>query len=136
VTRPADHAGVTILDGTATVPAQRSPQRAGQVAQALSAVRAEDLVRELQDLLRVPSVTGTAAESEAQHRIEARMRGVGLDTDLWSIDLPGTTADPDFPGSEAPRDEAWGLVCAWGAGDGPTVILNGHVDVVPPGDEG
>ena len=127
---------MTLLDSTSTVPAQRSLQREAQVAQALSAVRADDLVRELQDLLRIPSVTGTAAESEAQHRIEARMRGVGLDTDLWSIDLPGTTADPEFPGSEAPRDEAWGLVGAWGAGDGPTVVLNGHVDVVPPGDAG
>ena len=47
------------------------------MADALSLVRAEDLVAELQDLLRVPSVTGTAAESEAQHRVEARMRGVG-----------------------------------------------------------
>ena len=127
---------MTTTDSTATLPARRSPQLESQVAEALSLVSADDLVAELQDLLRIPSVTGTAAESEAQHRVEARMRAVGLDTDLWSIDLPAATAHPDFPGSEAPRDEAWGLVGAWGDGDGPTVVLNGHIDVVPPGDTG
>ena len=127
---------MTTTDSTATVPVQRSPRREAQVAEALSLVRAEDLVTELQDLLRIPSVTGAAAESEAQHRVEARMRGVGLDTDLWSIDLPSTTAHPDFPGCEAPRDEALGLVGSWGDEHGPTVVLNGHIDVVPPGDAG
>jgi acetylornithine deacetylase len=134
--RPASRATTRPGTAPAALPAQRSPRVEAQVAEALANVRAEDLVAELQALLQVPSVTGTAAESEAQHRVEARMRAVGLDTDLWSIDLASTTADPDFPGSEAPRDEAWGLVGAWGDGDGPTVVLNGHVDVVPPGDTG
>ncbi len=56
-----------------------------------------------------------------------------MDTDLWSVDLPATTADPEFPGMEAPRDEAWGLVGSWGGDDGPIVVLNGHIDVVPTG---
>ena len=63
MTRRPDHGVVTILDST-SVPDQRSPRRESQVDDALSLVRAEDLVPELQDLLRVPSVTGTAAESE------------------------------------------------------------------------
>jgi len=122
-------------------PAARTPpgagdDREGRVADALHRVRAEELVRELQDLLAVPSVTGTAAESEAQHRVEGRLRAVGMDTDLWSVDLPSTLADPQFPGMEAPRDEAWGLVGAWGGDAGPTLVLNGHVDVVPPGEVG
>ncbi|MDP9239348.1 MAG: ArgE/DapE family deacylase [Actinomycetota bacterium] len=104
-----------------------------QVAEALHAVRAAGLVADLQELLRVPSVTGTAAESEAQHQVEGRLRGAGMDTDLWRIDLPAITADPDFPGMEAPRDEAWGLTGTWGGDSGPTVVLNGHIDVVPPG---
>ena len=121
------------------VPAQRQARTApgsARLADALAAVRAPDLVTELQQLLAVPSVTGTAAESELQHRMQGRLRGVGMDTDLWSIDLPATTAHPDFPGTEAPRDEAWGLVGSWGGDDGPTVVLNGHVDVVPPGETG
>jgi len=76
------------------------------VADALAAVRPAELVAELHWLLAMPSVTGSAAESVAQHHVEARLRTVGMDTDLWSIDLPTLTSDPDFPGMEAPRDEA------------------------------
>jgi acetylornithine deacetylase len=108
----------------------------GRVAEALHNVREADLVAGLQELLAIPSVTGTAAESEAQHRVAALLESVGMDTDLWSIDLAEITADPKFPGMEVPRDEAWGLVGAWGGDDGPTVVLNGHIDVVPPGQVG
>lgn len=108
----------------------------GPVAAALHNVRGANLVADLQDLLRTPSVTGTAAESEAQHQVEARLRGGGMDTDLWRIDLTEISADPEFPGMEAPRDEAWGLTGTWGGDDGPTVVLNGHIDVVPPGQVG
>lgn len=108
-----------------------------RVAAAVSSVRAEELVQSLRALLAVPSVTGSAAESEAQHRLEPLLRASGLETDLWRIDLDETLADPDFPGLEAPRSEAWGLVGesadGTAGGDGPVVVLNGHVDVVPPG---
>jgi acetylornithine deacetylase len=117
----------------AGLPTQRGDLPPG-VADALAAVDADRVVALLQDLVRVPSVTGTAAESEAQHRLERRLRAAGMDTDLWSVDLAETTADPSFPGMEAPRDEAWGLVGEWGGDDGPTVVLNGHIDVVPTGD--
>jgi acetylornithine deacetylase len=117
----------------ATVPAQRIPELPSGVADALAAVDPGELVALVQELLAVPTVTGSAAESDGQHRLERRLRAAGMDTDLWSIDLAETTADPDFPGMEAPRDEAWGLVGSWGGDDGPTVVLNGHLDVVPPG---
>lgn len=91
------------------------------------------LVR-LVELIAIPSITGTAAESEAQHRLAAHFDRLGLDTDLWSIDLPEAMGHPDFPGMEAPRTEGWGLVGTTGGEDGPTLILNGHIDVVPPGD--
>ncbi len=104
-------------------------------AAALAAIDEHSLATTLLELLAIPSVTGSAAESEAQHWLAGRLRRLGLDVDLWSMDLPELRADPDFPGSEAPRDEAWGLVATTEhGGDGPTVILQGHVDVVPPGD--
>jgi acetylornithine deacetylase len=109
---------------------------ADRVADAVAAVSAADLVAELRSLLAVPSVTGSAAESAAQHDVERRLRAVGMDTDLWSIDVPATVAAPRFPGMEAARDEAWGLVGSWGRGEGATLVLNGHVDVVPPGGAG
>lgn len=104
------------------------------VGDALAAVDADRLVSLLQDLVAVPSTTGSAAESEAQHRLATRLDRAGMDVDLWQLDLDALTADADFPGMEAPRDEGWGLVGTWGGDDGPTVTLNGHIDVVPPGD--
>ncbi|MEW1911890.1 ArgE/DapE family deacylase [Kitasatospora sp. NPDC085895] len=98
-------------------------------AAALAAV-----ARTLLDLIAIPSVTGSAAESEIQHHLAGLLDGLGLETDLWSMDLPALRAHPDFPGTEAPREEAWGLVAGTGGDDGPTVVLQGHVDVVPPGD--
>jgi len=69
---------------------------AGRVADALAATGAKDLTAELRSLLAVPSVTGSGAESEAQHHVERRLRAVGMDTDLWSIDVAATAADPQF----------------------------------------
>ncbi len=104
-------------------------------AAALAAIDEEALARTLLELLAVPSVTGTAAESELQHQLASRLDPLGLEVDLWSMDLPALRAHSDFPGTEAPRDEGWGLVATTpDGGDGPTMILQGHVDVVPPGD--
>jgi acetylornithine deacetylase len=44
------------------------------------------------------------------------------------------SADPQWPGSEAPREEAWGLVATTGDATGPVLALSGHIDVVPAGD--
>ncbi len=86
-------------------------------------------------LLAVPSVTGSAAESELQHRLSAHLDTLGLDVDLWPMDLAALSAEPGFPGTEAAREQAWGLVASTpGGDDGPTLILQAHVDVVPPGD--
>ncbi|MCU1589029.1 MAG: peptidase dimerization protein [Frankiales bacterium] len=119
------------------IPAQRAAEPLpAAVATAVNAVQPERIVALLQELIAIPSVTGAAAESEAQHVVARRLDAVGLGTDLWQIDLAATTSDADFPGREAPRDEAWGLVGTWPGSDpdGPTVVLNGHIDVVPPGD--
>jgi acetylornithine deacetylase len=111
------------------------------------------LARDVAELIRIPSITGTRAESQLQHHLADRLRQLGCNVDLWQIDLPTITSDPRFPGMEAERSEAWGLVgeltppAHAGAvqdpnvqdanvqpDNAPTVILNGHVDVVPPGD--
>ena len=74
-----------------------------QEAAALAAVDEASVGAMLTDLIRVPSVTGTAAESELQHLLADRLDRLGLDVDLWSMDLPALRADPEFPGGEAPR---------------------------------
>ena len=102
---------------------------------ALDAIDDDGLVRCLEELLRIPSVTGSPEENTAQRWFAERMSESGFEVDLWPIDLAATTSHPDFPGGEVDRREALGLAGTWG-GDrgGKTLILNGHIDVVPPGD--
>ena len=86
-------------------------------------------------LVAVPSVGGTDAEHEIQALLAADLAAAGLETDHWRLPLDELFAAPDFPGVEVHRDEAWGLVGRLtGSGDGATLMLNGHVDVVPIGD--
>ena len=55
--------------------------------------------------------------------------------DHWQIPLPETLSEPGFPGAEVERRESWGTVGKLpGDGSGPSLMLNAHVDVVPPGD--
>ena len=102
---------------------------------AIAAIDEDSLVRCLSDLIRIPSVSGTKEEMDAQRWFAERMTDAGLVTDLWEIPLAETMAHPDFPGAEVHRDGALGLVGSMGdEATGPTLVLNGHIDVVPPGD--
>ena len=93
------------------------------------------MVDAVSTLVRIPSVSGTDAENDAQHHMASLMDEGGLDVDRWQIDLADMYATPGFPGVEVERREAWGLVGSLpGTGDGPSLMLNGHVDVVPVGD--
>lgn len=91
------------------------------------------LVDELVALVRVPTVTGTAAESELQDTLATQYASWGLDVDAWKLDLDELAADPRYPGTEAPRLEGRGLVAQTAPGT-PALVLQGHVDVVPVGD--
>jgi acetylornithine deacetylase len=89
----------------------------------------------LVDLIRVPSVSGSDAENSAQDQLAKVLVGCGLETDHWDIPLADTLVAPGFPGVEVDRSEAWGLVGRLaGRRDGPTLMLNGHIDVVPAGE--
>jgi acetylornithine deacetylase len=99
----------------------------------LAAVDDGRIVADLRELVRIPSVDGTAAENDAQVWCAQRLRELGMEVDHWPLDLPAITADPEFPGMEVERTDAWGCVGILGQGT-PGLILNGHVDVVPAGD--
>lgn len=100
----------------------------------LAAIDDQALVRELIDLIRVPSVTGTDAESDLQHRSAGQLTELGFSVDAWKLDLPALEAHPDFPGTEAPRVEGYGVVGTFGGDGVPALVLQSHVDVVPTGD--
>ncbi|TCC46459.1 ArgE/DapE family deacylase [Kribbella capetownensis] len=102
----------------------------------LAAVDDARVIDELRDLVRIPSVDGTPAEADVQAWCAERLAALGLIVDKWAIDMPTVTTDPEFPGMEVARDEAWGCVGVLGGDATPGLILNGHVDVVPPGELG
>jgi acetylornithine deacetylase len=103
---------------------------------ALDAVDENWLVDRLRRLVAVPSVGGTAAESEAQHLVGDELEALGCDVDRWSIDLAEAATAPDAPGQEVERTEAWGVVGTLPGADGdvPALVFCGHTDVVPAGD--
>ena len=83
----------------------------------------DSLVRLLTELVETPSVnplfagpkSGPGGESEIVHRIEARLRDLGLET--WIVEA----AEPGRPS----------VVGRWrGAGEGRSLMLNGHIDTV------
>lgn len=97
----------------------------------------ERLRADLVDLLAIPSVSGSSAEPEAQRHLARAWRDEDLIVDEWALDLPALTADPAFPGMEVERGAGVGVTATLpGSGGGPTVLINGHTDVVPPGDLG
>ena len=98
----------------------------------VGAVDGEALVAAVQELVAIPSWDGN--ETPAQEIMARWMRDAGLDVDLWEIDLRELERHPAYC-AEIQRSRPLGLVGTLpGAGGGPSLILNGHVDVVPPGD--
>jgi acetylornithine deacetylase len=93
-----------------------------------------DAVDTLTELIRIPSVGGTAAESEIVHHVAGLLGAEGVEIDLWPIPVAELAARAGFPGMEVERAEAWGLVARLPGAGGPSLMLNGHLDVVPPGD--
>ena len=102
-------------------------------AAVVAALDEKALVDHLTALVRLPSISGTDAESESQHQAARDFAEWGLDADSWRLDLHALRADPRFPGTEVERDEAYGMVAATGTGT-PALVLQGHIDVVPTGD--
>ena len=100
----------------------------------LEALDETELIATLVELVRTPSVTGSDAEADLQHTVARWFEEAGLEVDLWALDLDDLRADPEFPGTEAPRLDGHGLV-GTAPGEGPPgLVLQGHVDVVPVGD--
>lgn len=91
------------------------------------------LVDALKSLVRTPSVTG--CEDAAQHEMVRLLRELDMEVDVWRPDVPALQQLPNFPGARAlePRLNVVGTF--HGVGNGPRLVLNGHIDTVPAGDE-
>ena len=76
---------------------------------ALAAIDRDAVLTSLVDLLAVPSISGSDAECDVQHELAKELDELGLDVDLWAMDIAELTAADGFPGTETVRAEAWGL---------------------------
>lgn len=100
----------------------------------LGSIDEDALVSSLVKMVQIPSITGTDAESEIQSWVAQQLIKLGFEVDHWKFDLDALTSHPQFPGTESPRFEGYGTVGVYGAAGDPALILQGHIDVVPPGD--
>jgi acetylornithine deacetylase len=109
--------------------------RGATCAEARSAIDAlsEELVAFLRSLVRLPSVSG--AEQAAQRAIAEKYRAIGLETEFVLSRREDIAGHPAFCDDGIPFVDRTNVVGRWrGAGGGRSLILNGHMDVVPPGD--
>lgn len=103
-----------------------------RVLDAVAALR-EPLVELLGRLVAEPSLTGR--EGSVQAVVAQVMRELGLEVDVWEPRREEFKDHPEFAAHEefAGRPNVVGI--RRGAGGGPSLGINGHVDVVPAGDE-
>lgn len=73
-------------------------------------------------------------EPPAQRWLRDRLDDLGFETYAWTADPDALAAHPSFPDEPDPSfadRPSVGGVFEFGSGDGPALVLNGHVDVVP-----
>lgn len=92
----------------------------------------EDRIRDrLVHLIRIPSITGS--EDAAIGQVANWLQETDAEIEYWNDGIAAVQRDPRYPGHEVER--AWVPVVAAvirGVRPGPSVLLTGHVDVVPP----
>lgn len=105
---------------------------ASAIAKAVEA-RRDDSVRLLQELVRVPSVTG--AEGAVQEVVERAFRARGLMVDRWEATREEVTPYLDHIGEQETYENRPNVVgTRSGSGGGRSILLNAHMDTVEGGD--
>ena len=104
-------------------------------AKLLDAVDAgfDEQIRFTSELTAFPSLRG--AEAPAQDFVAAAYRDRGYAVDRFRVDLEAIQHLPGFSPVTVSYDNAWNVVGAWRPTNprGRSLILNGHIDVVPTG---
>jgi acetylornithine deacetylase len=115
------------------VPMKEQSQMQEVEERVLKAVDVEGMLDFLCSLIAVRSLVGD--EVAGQEHVAARMKGCGLEVDLWELDFDQLSKHPLFS-IEEQRERGLGVVGVMGEDrGGRSLILNGHVDVVPAGDK-
>jgi acetylornithine deacetylase len=93
----------------------------------------KETIKLLQILVRENSVSGN--ESKAQAIVVEKLRELGLELDVWDPDFKEMCAHPYFISVRESFQGSPNVVAVLkGVGGGKSMILNGHIDVVPEGD--
>lgn len=100
-------------------------------ADVVNRIDRDAMLTDLNALIGIESLGGQ--ETPAQEWMASRLRQMGLDVDAWEFDVSAMRHHEAFS-MEVPRERGMGVVGTLGSGSGPTLMLNGHVDVVPVGD--
>lgn len=98
-------------------------------------IDAERARRDLENLIAIPSVTGQ--EEEIQSVLAGMLEADGFEVDQIFADIESLETDARFPGMEVHHPSLPVVVGTFDTGrPGPTILLDAHVDVVPPGEPG
>ena len=124
---------------------QPTPQLTPTEARVVAAIDMDGLLDTISRLVAIPTDQGR--ETPAQERMAEWMAQAGMNVDVWEIDFDELARHPRFS-IEIERGRSLGVVGSLGGGDGwpggidrrgsrssgRSLILNGHIDVVPAGD--
>jgi acetylornithine deacetylase len=105
-----------------------------EIEQAVQAVRGE-LVSFLQKMVQTPSLPDH--EHAVQELVAGKLRSLGMKVDIVPALFAEMRHHPAFGDDGFSADQRINVVGRWhgsGTGPGKSLLLNGHVDVVPPGD--
>jgi len=99
----------------------------------LNLVDADAMLEYLRDLVSIPSFGGE--ESSAQRCVAVKLGELGLEVDTWELDFDSLRGHPGFS-MPIEREGGLGVVGTLRGGDGGrSLIFNGHIDTVAPGEE-
>jgi acetylornithine deacetylase len=95
--------------------------------------RFDDQTNVLADLVRIPSTR--FQEAPAQDMMARLFKEDGLGIDRWQVKIDDLKHLPGYSPHSLDYDDAWNVVGAWRPSNpkGRSLILNGHIDVVPEG---
>jgi acetylornithine deacetylase len=94
------------------------------------AARAEDAFSFLERLVAAPSTVGL--EQEAQDVVEQELKRLGLEVER--LPIPETIEDDPLAGvAQISYESRADVVGRLGSNEGPSLLVNGHIDVVPAG---
>lgn len=91
----------------------------------------EEIIGALQELVRIPSVVGQ--EEQAQNYVEQIYRSLGLEVVILRPNIEKVRGHPSFIDTGMPYEGRQNVIGVL-SGDrkSPSIILNGHIDVVSP----